>query len=546
MVTTRRLRLYAENTEKRFAAENSSRPENSRIVLVKPPIYTCAAFAPIRSSQPLGIWQLGSYLQSRGYETRIIDSVIEGWENKTHLGGAQFDHRAHLIAKVKALRAMAPNEFLKRYPVTDANGRISRTIIRTGLGEDAIVERVRDFNPGWIGISIIATCEHRGAMDLAKRLKREFPDAKIVAGGQHATDMAEAVLRDSGGSIDFVVKGNGELTMEALLEGRDPGQGLAYVKNGSLVEQPDSPVTPRSMLPPYDPLLLAHIRYPFPATHSYGTAGRKYTDWMFSFGCHKGCDFCRQGKVREGYRHLSLVQAEKQLRLFREHGYEEIILQDDSLLGGPRNDGKGLFLEVVRLLKRFGFHWHDNGGVEFERLDSRVAESILRMNDAAGAGRCTALYVPFNPRFIGDNRALERHREHRPKTVDLLKRLKDNGIYTFTSWIWGHVGQSVADMDANTRCYEELLSEGYIDQAVIFGLSYLPRTTDGELYRHHIRDADDWEGYSIFVPHAGTDKASFEEVNIAVLEAYRRLNPLQPHVEPWAYGFPPNVPLEWK
>ena len=37
-----------------------------RIVLIKPPLYTCETFSPIRSAQPLGIWQLGSYLKSKG------------------------------------------------------------------------------------------------------------------------------------------------------------------------------------------------------------------------------------------------------------------------------------------------------------------------------------------------------------------------------------------------------------------------------------------------------------------------------------------------
>jgi hypothetical protein len=531
-----------QTTDRRIAGQSN----NKRIVLIKPPLYTCETFSPIRSSQPLGIWQLGSFLQSRGYEVRIIDSVIEGWGNKTYLSsGARFDFSSHLAQKVRDLHSLDSEQFLEKHPVTDAEGRIARTLVRTGLAEDAIADRIRDFDPGWIGISIIATCEHRSAMDLAKRLRREFPAATIVAGGQHATAMAGTVLADSEASIDFVVMGNGELAMEALLEGRNPGQGLAYTRNGALVEQPDSPLTPMDVLPPLDPLLLAHVPYPLPATHSYGTMNRKYTDWMLSFGCHKACDFCVEGLVKSGYRHLSLSQVEAQLRTFREHGYEELILQDDSLLGGPKNDGKAFFLETIRLFKKYGFHWHDNGGVEFERLDSRVVDEILQLNSQPGEGSCTALYVPFNPRYIGDNRALDRHRDTKPENIELLRRLKENGVYTFTSWIWGHVDQSVEDMQANTRSYEELLSGGYIDQAIIFGLSYLPRTIDWMKYKQHIVDLRDWEGYSIFVPHAGTIKASFKEVNLAVLDAYRRLNRLQPHVEPWAYGFPPIVPEGW-
>ena len=125
--------------------------KEKRIVLIKPPIYNCATFAPIRSAQPLGIWQLGSFLQAKGYEVRIIDTVMEGWENKTYIEtGKPFDYRAHLSQRVSDLHSMPSEQFLKKYPVSDSEGRISRTIVRTGLSDDSIVERVRDFDPGVI------------------------------------------------------------------------------------------------------------------------------------------------------------------------------------------------------------------------------------------------------------------------------------------------------------------------------------------------------------------------------------------------------------
>ena len=521
-------------------------PKNGRVVLLKPPLYTCQTFSPIRSAQPLGIWQLGSYLRARGHDVRVIDCVIEGWENKAYLeNGKPYDFARAVKERVGTLKAAGPEAVLARYPVTDPEGRISRTLIRTGLPEDGVVERMRDMDPGWIGISIIASCEHRSAIDLAKRLRREFPDAVMVAGGQHATDMAGTVLADSEGAIDIVVKGKGEPTFEALLKGERPERGIAYMDRGCLVEQDDAPLTPLGILPPLDPGLLAHINYPLPAPHSYGTGGRRYTDFMTSFGCHCKCDFCRAPAANETYRHFALPQVEAQLKILKENGYGELILQDDSLLGGPNNDGRGFFLEIVKLFKRFGFHWHDNGGVQFERIDAEVIDSILRANDMKGEGRCTALYVPTNPRHLMDRNVMERYKERMPEKLGLLKKLKENGIYIFTSWIWGHVNQSPRDMESNITQYEGLLKDGIVDQVIVFGLSYLPRTADWR-YRDLIVDINDWEGYSIFTPHAGTTQASFWDVNLAVLEAYRRLNALQPHVEPWASGFPPSVPEGWK
>ncbi len=512
-----------------------------RIVLIKPPLYTCETFGPIRSAQPLGIWQLGSYLQSKGYKVMIIDSVLEGWENKTHLdSGKPFNYRETMLSKTKALNEGGPEGLLSKFPVILEEGKVKRTLIRTGLPEQQIVDKIRDFDPGWIGLSIIATAEHRGAIDLSRRLRREFPDSIILAGGQHATAMSEIVLADSGGSIDFVVRGKGEGPFLRILSGLMPETGIAYFKDGNLVELPPAPAIPLDLIPIFDPLLLSHVNYPLPATHSFDTMGRKYADMMFSFGCHRRCPFCCN---RDNYRHISPEKLDLQLRALKDSGYEELILQDDSLFGGPKDDGRDFFKHLVKALKNFGFHWHDNGGASLEEFGSDIMDSILAANESPGEGGCTALYVPFNPRFVSERRVVEKYFSQMPEKFQLLKKLMDSGVYVFTSGIWGHVDQDMADMRSDIEGYEELIRNGIVGHTVIFGLSYFPGTQDWN-YRSNIMDMRDWEGYSIFTPHAGTRRASFEDVTHAVLEAHMRLNRIQ-KVEPWCSGFPTRVPEGW-
>ena len=515
--------------------------KEKRIVLIKPPLYTCETFAPIRSAQPLGIWQLGSYLKSKGYEVMIIDSVIEGWENKAYLeNGKAFNYRETMLSKTRALEEGGPEGLLSNFPVISEAGEVRRSLIRTGLPEQQIVDKIRDFDPGWIGLSIIATAEHRGAIDLSRRLRKEFPDSVILAGGQHATAMPEIVIADSGGSIDLVVRGKGEGPMERLLSGMLPEQGIAYFQNGNLIELPPAHSLPLELLPIFDPFLLSGINYPFPATHSFNTMGRKYTDIMFSFGCHRRCPFCCN---QVNYRHISTDKLNSQLRALRENGYEELILQDDSLFGGPKDDGKAFFKMLVKAMKSFGFHWHDNGGASMEEFGSDLVDSILRANESPGEGGCTALYVPFNPRFVSERRVVEKYFSKMPEKFQFLKKLMDNGVYVFTSGIWGHVGQDLADMRSDIDGYEELIRNGVVGHTVIFGLSYFPGTQDWN-YRDNIVDMQDWEGFSIFPPHAGTRRASFEEVTQAVLEAHMRLNRIH-QVEPWCSGFPTHIPEGW-
>lgn len=515
--------------------------KEKRIVLIKPPLYTCETFSPIRSAQPLGIWQLGSYLQSKGYKVMIIDSVLEGWENKTYLdSGKTFNYRETILSKTKTLSEGGPEALLSKFPVNREEGKIQRTLVRTGLPEQAIVDKIRDFDPGWIGLSIIATSEHRGAIDLSRRLRREFPDSVMLAGGQHATAMSEMVLADSGGSIDFVVRGKGEEPFLRILSGMMPETGIAYVKDGNLIALPPAPALPLDLLPIFDPALLSHVNYPLPATHSFNTMGRKYTDIMFSSGCHRRCPFCCN---RDNYRHVSFEKLDLQLRALKEHGYEELVLQDDSLFGGPKDDGRDFFKILAKKLKDFGFHWHDNGGASMDEFGPDLVDSILGANESPGEGGCTALYVPFNPRFVSERRVVEKYFSEMPEKFQLLKKLMENGVYVFTSGIWGHVDQDISDMRSDIEGYEELIRNGIVGHTVIFGLSYFPGTQDWN-YHSNIVDMRDWEGFSIFAPHAGTKRASFEEVTQAVLEAHMRLNRIQ-KVEPWCSGFPTTLPEGW-
>ena len=99
------------------------------------------------------------------------------------------------------------------------------------LSQADIVERIKRIKPELIGLSAFTT-EAISLHVVAKKLKSEFPQIDIVAGGPYPTSDPETVLADP--SIDYAVTGEGEKTFEELLEklgnGDDVSQidGLAY------------------------------------------------------------------------------------------------------------------------------------------------------------------------------------------------------------------------------------------------------------------------------------------------------------------------------
>jgi len=146
------------------------------------------------------------------------------------------------------------------------------------------------------------------AFGLAKSV---LPQVTTIAGGAHFSHLADACLsvpqtqRSSlappwmtvePGLIDYIVKGEGELTLVELVRfldggGRDPDsiQGLAFSRDGEAVHTP-----PRPLIDDLDSLPLP--AYDLPDMDLYGKASLLFspggTTVSHSRGCAHSCSFC--------------------------------------------------------------------------------------------------------------------------------------------------------------------------------------------------------------------------------------------------------------
>ncbi|MDO8740678.1 MAG: cobalamin-dependent protein [Candidatus Woesearchaeota archaeon] len=497
-----------------------------KIMLIKPPVETDAVFDPIRTTQPIGSWYIASYLKERGYDVNIFDTVIEGISQRVMVNSS-LSYEDFQKQKATDLQTMAAGQFVEKYSPQILEGGVSRQVVRTGLSNEKILDRIRKENPEYIGLSIFASCNHGSAIKIAKLIKSEFPEIKIVAGGAHATDMAEKVLQDSEGAISFCVKGDGQFVLEEIIEGKTPETGVAYMENGRLVNKGEYRRMRMDEFSTLDPTLLENIVLPMPATHTQDTQGRKYVDVMFSRGCKKKCEYCVAGSKNYGYDPLSLDKVDKQLKSLKQAGYEELVVQDDDLL---RN--KEYFFEVLKLINKYDFKWQDNGGIAIEDLDVKVADAIIEN------GNCNSLYVPFNPRNYKVKQAANSATKTYSGNVEQLKRLREAGIYIYTSGIYGTDVQTKEDIDGEINIYKNLIQDGFVDQALVFAVSHLPGTRNHQLFSQDIVDHQDWIGYSIFVPHAKTSSMSIREVETAVVKANQEFNRIQEIAGPWGSSFP--------
>ena len=504
---------------------------SKRIMLIKPAYETDAVWDTIRTSHPLGLWWISSALKERGHEVRLLDETVRGCglEKRTMFRRETYGTESVDIPsecsyedfqhqKMQDFNTLDPREFAKKYSSFEGD-KIVRNMVRTGIPLEKTLDEVGRMNPDFVGIPIFASCNYPAALTLARAVRSNFPDAKIVMGGQHATAQPIEVVTTG---ADYVVTGDAVSAMINLVEmGSDRKVifgGVADIRNFPLLDME----------------LMAENAYPLRPTHTYDTKGRRSVDYMFSKGCFRSCEFCVAGEKENKVSTTNLEKIDEQLKRFADAGIEEIIVQDDAFLFKPEKNLRS----YLALMKKYGFYWQDNGGIEFEGLTPAVIEMLMEYQ-TKGRGRINSLYVPLNPRkgaLTGSalRDIQKRFADHFPH----IRALRESGIYVCTSEIIGYPGQSLDSMEEDVRFHQELVRNGYADKSMTFVTSTLPGT---KLYRERngfIVNPLDWAGYSNFVPQSVTDTVqNIQDIEWMTVIRNKEMNKVQVSYS-WGSTFP--------
>ena len=194
---------------------------------------------------------------------------------------------------------------------------------------EAVTRLVRDLDPQIVGLSIM-TFQRRtaaGIMDLVRSLK---PGAKIVVGGYDPSLAPEAY---QGMSVDYLIRGEGEVTFRELLRGIERGTGfesicgLTYRTANGWVHNPVRP--PHRLesgeigLPRRDARVLK----------GYTFLGRQVDVIETSRGCTYDCSFCSIIEMRgRNFFTYSFDRVLADIRDARDHGARTIFLVDDNIM----------------------------------------------------------------------------------------------------------------------------------------------------------------------------------------------------------------------
>ena len=184
--------------------------------------------------------------------------------------------------------------------------------------------------PEMVGFST-TTSAFLDAVETAECIKAERPDLKVVFGGVHVSSLG-AELLEKYLCIDYLVLGEGEVTLTELADGNSPESisGLAWRNGAECFQNPE-----RIKIEDLDTL-------PFPAYEKIPAFPHKYRLPPFSYeripgasistsrGCVYQCHYCDRSVFKRGFRYNSAEYTYEHFKWLRNRfGVRHVNIYDD-------------------------------------------------------------------------------------------------------------------------------------------------------------------------------------------------------------------------
>lgn len=197
---------------------------------------------------------------------------------------------------------------------------------------ETVQRLVSELSPDVVGLSVM-TFQRKTArkiIDLVRQLK---PNVRVAVGGYDPSLAAEAYTGNSSGVVDFIVRGEGEITFRELLRaieeerGFDHIGGLSYRSGDRFYHTPDRPVSG---------LENGEIKLPNRAARvlkGYTILGRQVDVIETSRGCTFDCSFCSIIEMRgRNFFTYSFDRVIADIRDARDRGARALFIVDDNIV----------------------------------------------------------------------------------------------------------------------------------------------------------------------------------------------------------------------
>ncbi len=207
---------------------------------------------------------------------------------------------------------------------------IADLILTQHTVRETVEALVRDRRPDLVGLSIM-TFQRRTAMQIVRLIRALQPQARVVAGG-YDPSLATGAYEDPRDGVDFVVRGEGDLTFRALVRALESGgpldgiRGLSYRDGTRFRHNPDRGVGSLGdgavALPRREARVLS----------GYTFLGRQVDVVETSRGCTYDCSFCSIIEMRgRNFHTYTFDRVLSDIADARSRGARVVFLVDDNI-----------------------------------------------------------------------------------------------------------------------------------------------------------------------------------------------------------------------
>jgi len=388
----------------------SKLPRLPRVALVRGPILSTDRAFNNEAVPAIGLAYILGYLKGRGLDATLVDGVAEG------------------------LNRVWPVEWIPGYRCQ-------------GLPLDETVDRIPQ-DAEIIGVSTMFSGEWPLQRELLRRIRERFPNALLVAGGEHVTALSEYVLREVP-ELDLCVRGEGEhVFYEIVVDVASGGDGrgvagVSFLDDGGVYRESSglTRVEDIDNMPwPYWPD--GYMEKFWAVGKSYGVQTERDMPLMVSRGCPFQCTFCsspRMWTTRYMLRSVDDVIAEMRHYIER---YDATAFQLYDLTAITK---KSWAVELCQRMIKEGIrvNWSLPSGTRSESLDGEVL-ALLKQT-----GCNYLVYAPES----GSSRVLDliKKKISLDNLTESALMARDLGLVIRTNLIIGFPGETRADVFRTVR-----------------------------------------------------------------------------------------------
>ncbi|MBF0312892.1 MAG: radical SAM protein [Oligoflexia bacterium] len=347
--------------------------DKPKVALIRPPVVFPARAVGNEATPSIGLAYLRGYLRKHGYDPILIDGM-----------------------------ALALNRIwkLEKYP----------GFYVQGLRFEEIIQKIPR-GTSIIGINAMFSGEWPAVRDLITEVRKNFPNALLVAGGEHVTALTDYCLQDCP-ALDVIVRGEGEHTFFEVCEAFCHGDGFAAIK-GAAFRNKDGIIVVNELVRiknadviPAPFWQVENLEKYWKHGKSFGPQTKRDMPMMVSRGCPYRCAFCSSDQMwTNRYVLRSIDEVMKELKDYIQH-FDVTGIQLYDLTAITK---KAWILEFLHRLKKekINVKWAFSSGTRSEALD----EEVLTLLKEVGTN-----YICYAPES-----ASERMLEMLRKKIDLKK-----------------------------------------------------------------------------------------------------------------------------